>query len=558
MDLGNSRKSTKIQGMTLDEIAKKYDTDKSSLWHNYTEKYDRYFGPLRDKKIKVLEIGIQNGYSLKTWKDYFTQAEIFGIDIVDCSLMDEDRIKTLRGSQNDTRFLREVNNKYGPFDIIIDDGSHNSADMTISMDFLFPLLKSDGIYVVEDLHSVYWPELADGGTMFMDRLKSMLDLTNSNGKCGLAELKNIDKDITYQNKKIGELNWWEKTIEYIHLYRSIVFIKKYKESEDYEGPMVTKLSTKTRIKRFAAKVLGRLTHMKNMTILKIKSAFFPKKKLLTDKNEIAKYRKGIKIYDVFTYNGEADVLELRLNILKDYVDQFVIVEAPTTFSGLKKPLYFEEQKERFTQFKNKIKYFVIDDYPNDPEILALADKSPSVPKGGPEHWRREFFQKESIKKALVGLNDTDFCFVGDVDEIWNPETLIDYTYDGIFKLRQKMYAYFLNNLSSLPWAGTIATKYKNIKNNPLSFLRDKSLTSYQYVDNAGWHFTNMGGLLEIKRKLKDSYTEESYNTPEVWQNLEKRFGKEDYMGRNHTYRIEEENLPKYILENKSKYKDLLK
>ena len=277
-----------------------------------------------------------------------------------------------------------------------------------------------------------------------------------------------------------------------------------------------------------------------------------------EEREILNHRKKIKVYDIFTYNGEADILEIRLNILKDVVDQFIVVEAPTTFSGLQKPLYFKGQKERFTPFMEKIKYFVIDDYPNDKELCKLADSSSNVPKGGPEHWRREFYQKESIKKAMTHLQDDDICFVGDVDEIWNPEVLIDYTKSDIFKLRQTVYSYFLNNQSNEPWAGTLVTKYKNIKNNCLNHLRSKGKTKYTYVQNAGWHFTSIGGLDEIRRKLNDSYTDESYNTRDVQENLEKRFGKSDYIGRNFKFYVDEESLPKYIKDNKEKYKNLFK
>ena len=280
-----------------------------------------------------------------------------------------------------------------------------------------------------------------------------------------------------------------------------------------------------------------------------------KRNWLTEE-EIKKYREKIKIYDIFTYNGEADILEIRLNILKDTVDQFIIVEAPTTFSGLKKPLYFEEQKERFAPFLNKIKYFIIDDYPNDKELCELADSSSNVPQNGPEHWKREFYQKESIKKALTHLKDDDICFIGDADEIWNPKVLIDYTKNDIFKLRQVVYSYFLNNRSNEPWAGTLVTKYKNIKNNCLNHLRTKS--KYVYISNGGWHFTNIGGIEEIRRKLKDSYTAESYNTNDVQTKLEKRFGKKDYMGRKFRFKITESNLPEYIVKNKEKYKNLFK
>lgn len=319
-------------------------------------------------------------------------------------------------------------------------------------------------------------------------------------------------------------------------------------------PEMLKLAPQNLFYRIYKKALSFL--IKN--ILKIIKTNRGEKGWLTAE-EIKNYRKKIKIYDIFTYNGEADILEIRLNILKDSVDQFVIVEAPTTFSGLKKPLYFQEQKERFKQFLGKIKYFVIDDYPNDQELLKLADSSSNVPKNGPEHWRREFYQKESIKKALTHLQDEDICFIGDVDEIWNPEILIDYTKDNIFKLEQEVYSYYLNNKSSEPWAGTIVTKYKNIKNNCLNHLRTKGKTKYVYIENGGWHFTSMGGISEVRRKLNDSYTKDSYNTNEVQEKLEERFGKKDYIGRNKfKFWIDETGLPKYILENKEKYKNLLK
>jgi len=306
-------------------------------------------------------------------------------------------------------------------------------------------------------------------------------------------------------------------------------------------------------KRLVQKYVKKINETKEklISLYKIKTTWLPKEKII-------EYRKTIKIYDIFTYNGEADVLEIRLNILYDSVDTFIVVEAPTTFSGIKKPLYFEQQKERFAPFLKKIKYFVIDDYPNDEELCKLADSSSNVPKDGPEHWRREFYQKESIKKALVSLNDKDVCFIGDVDEIWNPEVFIDYTKDDIFKLEQKVYSYYLNNRSSEPWAGTLVTKYKNVKNSCLNHLRTKSKTKYTYIKNGGWHFTSMGGLQELRRKLKDSYTEESYNNKDVQDNLEKRFGKKDYMGRNFKFWLDESDLPKYILDNKEKYKHLFK
>lgn len=212
--------------MGVNEICLKHGTDKSSELHNYAEKYEVYFSPLKDKELKIFEIGIQNGFSLKTWEEYFQNSKIYGIDIKNCSRMDTDRIKTFVCDQTDTNKLSGINNEHGPFDIIIDDGSHFSHHMRTSFDHLFPLLKPGGLYIVEDIHCCYWRNFNRGDTSFMDRMKELLDLINSNGKCGLAEIKNIHKDNFYQEKRLGEMNWWEENIEYLHTYKSIMFIKK--------------------------------------------------------------------------------------------------------------------------------------------------------------------------------------------------------------------------------------------------------------------------------------------------------------------------------------------
>jgi hypothetical protein len=240
--------------MTLNDIALTYDTDKSSKLHHYTKRYAQYFDPLRDQPLKILEIGIQNGYSLKTWKEYFPSAHIYGIDIVDCSHMDEERITTIKGSQNDLFFLKEIVEKYGPFDIIIDDGSHYSTDMKISFDFLFPTLQPGGLYVVEDLHCVYWPEFSDGGHAFMNRLKELTDSVNGHGKWGLAEITNSADDHVYQGKKFGTPDWWDHNVEYIHLYRSIVFIKKYDSGAIYPSTPRHLIRWYAQVWRFVGKV----------------------------------------------------------------------------------------------------------------------------------------------------------------------------------------------------------------------------------------------------------------------------------------------------------------
>ena len=255
------------------------------------------------------------------------------------------------------------------------------------------------------------------------------------------------------------------------------------------------------------------------------------------------------VIDVITFNGEFDLLEIRLNILSDYVDEFIIVEATTTFSGKDKPLYYEKEKARYKKWEGKIKYHIV--RPEDEEkYVAMANASPNT--RGASHWKKEFCQKECIKDALVHLKDDDIVFIGDCDEIWNP----DYNWNAssgtqTFKLKLKVYSYFINNRSSEIFHGCIWTTYSQIKKECLNHLRSNSTKG---LGDEGWHFTSMGGYEEVKRKLSDSYTRESYWTNEVENNLKNNVENcKDFLGRGFTYKIDESELPKYLIDNKQKY-----
>lgn len=291
--------------------------------------------------------------------------------------------------------------------------------------------------------------------------------------------------------------------------------------------------------------------------------------------ELAEYRKRIKIYDIFTFFNELELLEIRLNILAPFVDYFVIVESTETFSGMPKKLIFKENKERFKKFEKKIIHYAVKDTPADEnnlhnrlsndklsdldrEIINNALTSDNVPKGI-IHWLKEFYQKEMIKKALISLQDDDICFISDVDEIWNPEAQIDFTKDDIFKLKQNVYAYYVNNHSNEPWAGTLVTKYKNIKNGCLNHLRTASKTKYTYIKNGGWHFTSQGGADRIRQKLEASYGREDYNNDEIKSQIKTRMlANQDYIGRRFKFWQNEAGLPQFLLDNKGAYKHLFK
>lgn len=260
-------------------------------------------------------------------------------------------------------------------------------------------------------------------------------------------------------------------------------------------------------------------------------------------------------HSVFTYNGEAKILQLHLAILNSYVDRFIIIEANKTFTGFDKPLYFFQQQRFFKDYWHKIDYYVVDHW-DDSNLWEQAINSPNTK--GAQHWRREFYIKEHIQKALIKFNvkDTDTLFIGDVDEIINPVS--EYESDTPIKAKLDVYAYFLNNKSSEPFWGTLICQYKDIKDKCLNHVRsDTTLNSKGYP--LGWHFTSMGGIEEVRRKLNDSYTPESYNTMEVQTLLPQRLKEgSDYLGRNFTFILDEQDWPSYLRQHRDKFKYLCK
>jgi hypothetical protein len=162
--------------MTLDELALQHGTDKSSAIHNYAIKYEKYLPFNRKQKIKILEIGVLKGDSLRMWRDYYPNAEIHGLDIdPKCKELALEGIVIHIGSQVDEAFINEVVSPKGPFDLIIDDGSHVNIHVTRTFELLFQNLKSGGVYAVEDSCTSYWPKY--GGS------HSGIDTTMSFFKC---------------------------------------------------------------------------------------------------------------------------------------------------------------------------------------------------------------------------------------------------------------------------------------------------------------------------------------------------------------------------------------
>jgi hypothetical protein len=205
--------------MNISELAEKYNIDKKQFYsdgktavrgHNYVALYDKYFEQYRDKEINILEIGIAGGFSLELWADAFPKAKnIIGAD-KDASFLSrkfsDPRIQTFYMDQGDINSIRDMVNKGIEFDIIIDDGSHQSRHMIDCFNLLFPLLKWDGIYVAEDTYQSFHPEYSSYDGNFISFLKEKVD--DINWSKNMAKLKN------------------HLDIRSIHFYNEIVFILK--------------------------------------------------------------------------------------------------------------------------------------------------------------------------------------------------------------------------------------------------------------------------------------------------------------------------------------------
>lgn len=152
---------------SLETIFKKYPPDHhpehhgdKGTNHSYLGTYERLFSPLRSKKkLRVLEIGIAGGLSLKMWRDYFhPTTTIVGCDIRDAWLTEDvKRDFPLVIANSKVPTTRELIEKHGPFDIIIDDGDHNPWSQILTWHNAFPLLRKGGIYVIEDISNLpHW------------------------------------------------------------------------------------------------------------------------------------------------------------------------------------------------------------------------------------------------------------------------------------------------------------------------------------------------------------------------------------------------------------------
>jgi len=185
-------------------------------WAHYFEIYHRHFHSFRGRQITVMEFGVYQGGSLQMWKHYFgEQARIVGVDIdPGCKAFEEAQIEIHIGDQANPDFLRELRQKIGAIDILIDDGGHTMTQQITTFEEMFPAIGLGGVYIVEDLHTSYWREyggrLRQPGT-FVEFVKGLVDHLHAWHFRDEAEL---------------EGTYYTRHIKAMHLYDSVFVFDK--------------------------------------------------------------------------------------------------------------------------------------------------------------------------------------------------------------------------------------------------------------------------------------------------------------------------------------------
>jgi beta-1,4-mannosyl-glycoprotein beta-1,4-N-acetylglucosaminyltransferase len=260
-----------------------------------------------------------------------------------------------------------------------------------------------------------------------------------------------------------------------------------------------------------------------------------------------------KIFDCVNYFKEDLQLELRFNILNDFVDAFIVCEGKQDHQGRKKNINFNIKK--YQKFKKKIIHIICDEFPED--------LNP---------WQRQAFQREFIFKGINQARDEDYIIYSDPDEIPNPNKLVNINLNkkyGIFLQKTFCYKLSLYNKYESPWAGSRITKKKYLKsfddlrqkvllkNLKYSWMRFDKEKSIELIEDGGWHFNNLMTPKDISLKLQTfahtEYASKKFSSINIIK--KKIFNLEDLFNKNLKYdKVTFDNtFPKYIVKNKIKY-----
>ena len=271
----------------------------------------------------------------------------------------------------------------------------------------------------------------------------------------------------------------------------------------------------------------------------------------------------MKIFDCFMYFDEDLLLDLRLNILNNFVDKFIIVESNITHTGKFKKLKFDINN--FKKFENKIKYCPI-------ENLKI-DKNLKIKKNWSEHHLVDQSIRNSIADYIFEASDNDWIIISDLDELPNPNALIKFDRNkkfGFFEQEMFYYKFNLKSFSDLAWYGSriCIKKYlespqwlRNIKVKKNKNFFKKIFNNPYILQNGGWHFSYIKKPIEIITKIKsfahselvkEHMLNEKYIKYKI-ENFEDIFEREIVLKKVDL----NEKFPEYLLKNKEKYSEFI-
>ncbi len=257
-----------------------------------------------------------------------------------------------------------------------------------------------------------------------------------------------------------------------------------------------------------------------------------------------------KVYDCFSFNGEWDLLELRLNSLDPVVDYFVITESNYTHMGKPKQPFFNITDSRLADFSRKIRYVLVSDLPNE------------------DAWGNDRFQRNACLRGLWDAEPDDLILISDCDEIVKPHLISDarnHAY-SMFGFQQTWYKCFMNNINvhgHPPEIATVGARFSILQTHSPDTLRwnirGLGYSGIWVFGDAGWHYSYMMTKEQIVEKVQN-FTHQEYNTPSVLSRIDpikRAIAGEDILGREHMrWRLVprgELDLPEYVRKHPEKY-----
>ena len=293
----------------------------------------------------------------------------------------------------------------------------------------------------------------------------------------------------------------------------------------------------------------------------------------------------MKIFDCFMFYDEEMLLDIRLNTLDKFIDKFIIVESMFTHSGKKRELIFDIKK--FQKFKDKIDYLVVESLPKAIEPINSYDSDDiKESKIILNAYRREHHQRNSILNLLKSAEPNDQVIISDVDEIPNLEnTNFNEIKNKIILFNQKMFYYKFNLiLENMNWHGSKSCKMKNLispqwlrdvkdRKYPLwridALFSEKKYNDVFFVQDGGWHFTNIKTPEEIDKKLRSylhhiEYDQSNISAKEIDKMIKEKKPVYDLLANSSEAKfrsqkklktVDMNELPIYLQKNKEKFNE---